>query len=313
MNVVVLMSTYNGSNYVEEQIESIMRQRGVSIYLIVRDDGSTDGTVKILKQLEKKYNNIKVICEENIGVYDSFRRLIEYAPSCEYYAYADQDDIWYLDKLEIAVEQLKKNSKQSVLYVGNQNCIDFKGKYLYTRLPDVFVQENAISTLFQNQYSGCTMVFNKNLMKEIRVLYLNMDKQLKIMHDVCTLITAQLVGKVIYDAVPHMDFRRHGNNYTESMLYENMSLKKKIEMILHKIKTYFSKKGERGCVKKFIVAINKSFKNEMGQQDREELEVLYTYDKNIGTWIKSIFRNKLEIYFPKPKWNVRLKFLLKVY
>ena len=56
--VQILMSTYNGEIYLREQIDSILKQKGVKVKLLIRDDGSNDGTVQILREYEKKYKNI---------------------------------------------------------------------------------------------------------------------------------------------------------------------------------------------------------------------------------------------------------------
>lgn len=62
------MSTYNGEEYLREQIDSILLQKGVEVHLLVRDDGSEDNTVNILRE----YESIEVIKGENVGVCRSF-------------------------------------------------------------------------------------------------------------------------------------------------------------------------------------------------------------------------------------------------
>ena len=66
--VQILMSTYNGQTYLKKQIESILAQTYPNIELIIRDDGSKDRTVEILKEYEQRYENINVVLEKNIGV-----------------------------------------------------------------------------------------------------------------------------------------------------------------------------------------------------------------------------------------------------
>lgn len=87
--VIVLMSTYNGERHLVEQIESILNQEGVDVRLMIRDDGSNDKTVEIAR----KYTD-DVVVGDNIGFRYSFLELIKNAPEAEYYALADQDDIW---------------------------------------------------------------------------------------------------------------------------------------------------------------------------------------------------------------------------
>ena len=56
-NITVLLSTYNGERYLREQIDSVLRQKNVSVSILARDDGSKDGTVEILREYESKFTN----------------------------------------------------------------------------------------------------------------------------------------------------------------------------------------------------------------------------------------------------------------
>ena len=104
--IQVLMSTYNGKDYLREQIDSILAQNckeqmGVSLKLFIRDDGSKDGTQKILDEYAEKYpDRISWYQGENIGVIKSFFELMEKSDEkAEYYAFSDQDDYWHKEKL----------------------------------------------------------------------------------------------------------------------------------------------------------------------------------------------------------------------
>lgn len=89
------MSTYNGENYLKEQLDSIFNQKEVEINLFIRDDGSMDNTVDIVKEYMVKYpNKINLIEGNNIGFANSFYYLVKINPKYEYYALSDQDDIW---------------------------------------------------------------------------------------------------------------------------------------------------------------------------------------------------------------------------
>ena len=91
--VQILLSSYNGEKYISRQIDSILRQKDVEIHLLIRDDGSTDGTRAIIKEYEKKYPaNVEVVFGENMGWKKSFFTLLRLAGDYDYYAFADQDD-----------------------------------------------------------------------------------------------------------------------------------------------------------------------------------------------------------------------------
>ena len=87
--VIILLSTYNGQNYIEEQIESLLKQTYNNIEIFIRDDGSKDNTITILKKYEKKYNYINVEYGNNIGFYKSFLWLLNNAHKGDYYSFCD--------------------------------------------------------------------------------------------------------------------------------------------------------------------------------------------------------------------------------
>ena len=97
--VLVLLSAYNGQTYLNEQIDSILNQKtSHQVDLLVRDDGSTDGTIAILEEYERKQPlRVRVCYEQNIGYLDSFFELIKKAEGYDYYALSDQDDVWLDD------------------------------------------------------------------------------------------------------------------------------------------------------------------------------------------------------------------------
>jgi glycosyltransferase involved in cell wall biosynthesis len=115
--VLVLMSTYNGERFLREQLDSILSQQDVEISLLVRDDGSKDNTCQILSDYASKHQNVIWKSFENVGFVKSFSALIRMANTsdidADFYAFADQDDIWMSNKLATACTVLatKDNSK----------------------------------------------------------------------------------------------------------------------------------------------------------------------------------------------------------
>ena len=106
-SVCVMMSTYNGQRFLREQIDSILNQKDVQVFLWIRDDGSTDDTVEIVEDYMNRANNIFLIKGRNIGLGCSFMELIYQTPDTyTYYAFSDQDDIWLEDKLSTGVRML---------------------------------------------------------------------------------------------------------------------------------------------------------------------------------------------------------------
>ena len=124
--VAVLLSTYNGDDYIEEQLDSIYNQQYQDFQLYVRDDGSKKEFIEKLNQLQQEYK-FELITGENLGFVKSFMYLLDYVKDAELYAFADQDDIWLEDKLQNAVlwfEQQDAGNKIPCLYHGAYDIID---------------------------------------------------------------------------------------------------------------------------------------------------------------------------------------------
>ena len=127
--VCILMSTYNGEKYLEEQLESLVRQEGVEIRILVRDDGSKDATADIVKRWQAKYPKIiEFVQGENVGFAMSFTHLLQMAveryPAVEYFAFCDQDDVWLPNKLRIAIDKLTSHEKELALYISTTKLVD---------------------------------------------------------------------------------------------------------------------------------------------------------------------------------------------
>ena len=104
--VAVLMSTYNGEKYIKEQIDSILLQKGVDVKLYIRDDGSVDNTCNIINEYDD--NRIVLISDgRNLGAGVSFFTLLKYVvdidKAIEFFAFSDQDDFWFPNKIEIVL------------------------------------------------------------------------------------------------------------------------------------------------------------------------------------------------------------------
>lgn len=212
--VCVLMSTYNGEKYLKQQIESIIRQKNVDIEIIVRDDGSSDSTVDLLMQLSDRYKMMKILLCKNVGVAKSFMLLVDYAAknvlNCEYFAFADQDDVWDDNKLSVAFNAIARNNNIPMLYCSNLRVVDSELNYFRLAYRCDYGKSvgNKYLSLILNKAAGCTMVFNRKLLD----LTANKNVHNIYMHDWFVYTTASFFGKVIYDPVPHISYRQHHNN-----------------------------------------------------------------------------------------------------
>ena len=205
--ILILMSTYNGEKYLREQIESIRNQTiKEDIEILVRDDGSKDGTLEILEEYAE-IGTLQFIRGKNIGSAQSFHELLRIAPKYDYYAFADQDDFWLPKKIERALEWLKKRDKPA-LYGCYKKIVDMNLKPL--SINDVAPKYGFLNTLFSNNVvSGCTMVFN-NFLREKYLACNEIDRE--IFHDSYLWKLCVMLGDVYYDYNSYILYRQHGNN-----------------------------------------------------------------------------------------------------
>ena len=133
-NVQVIMSTYNGEKYIEEQIQSIFNQKECNVSLLVRDDGSTDKTIEIVKELSLKYN-IKLIQGENLRAAKSFLEAIKFTDEeNDFFAFSDQDDVWLDDKLLNAIKCIEKYNDKILLYASNLTAVNEKLEIMQNKI-----------------------------------------------------------------------------------------------------------------------------------------------------------------------------------
>lgn len=212
----ILMSSYNGKKYLKEQIDSIMMQdcekKGLAEFtLLVRDDGSSDGTQSILEEYASKYpDKIKWYQGSNKGVIQSFFDLMTNADSADYYALADQDDYWFPQKISAGIRKIKKMDTGDIplLYCCRPALTDKNLRLLPVKVDNPQMKPSFGNALIENIVTGCTTVFNNKL----RQMIVNELPKFTTMHDRWMYLTATCFGKIYYDEKSYIFYRQHGNN-----------------------------------------------------------------------------------------------------
>lgn len=209
--IVVLLSTYNGEQYLEEQLESILWQKTeYQVDLLIRDDGSDDGTMEILKAYEEKYApHISVLYEENIGYIKSFFELIQKAEGYDYYALSDQDDVWLEDKIETAVTRCEACAYEGPLLYGSSSFLVNDQLEIMGETQKDLKGVTWDNLLIQNFFPGHTQVFNDAL---CQLLKDDIDCSKIYVHDFWITYMAFLFGKATFDNQSHTLYRQHGTN-----------------------------------------------------------------------------------------------------
>lgn len=212
MNINILLSTYNGERFLAEQIQSIQRQTVNDWTLLIRDDGSTDGTQDIIRTFVKEDKRIQWINEgqtENLGVIKSFYTLLKHQKA-DVYFFSDQDDIWLDNKLEVTLLEAQKHEMTAPLLVYTDLkvvtqhlavCHDSMIKTQSGHANTSLLQE-----LTENTVTGGTMMITHALAEE----WTTCDGLL--MHDWYLALLASAIGKLVYLDIPTELYRQHDAN-----------------------------------------------------------------------------------------------------
>ena len=212
MKIIILMSTYNGTKYLREQLDSIYNLDNIGdISILVRDDGSKDGTQDILEEYKRSHDNFDWYQGENLRPARSFWQLMKVAPDADFYAYADQDDVWDKDKLVIATKALEPFDKKTpLLYFSDVRVVRADLSLMYKNMIQTNMPIDFPHSLIKNVCPGCTYVFNK----AARDIALKFDPDIYELdiHDWAMHRIVACFGHIVLDRTAHMSYRQHGNN-----------------------------------------------------------------------------------------------------
>lgn len=216
--IAILLSTYNGEKYLSEQLDSIFNQTYKNFTLHVRDDGSSDKTLNILKEYRQKHSNIVLYEDEitiNRGACNSFMWLLENVDA-QYYMFCDQDDVWFENKIQICFDAMlteeKRTPNTSILIHTDLIVVDNGLNMISSSLwENNKINPFKIGTKYLkvvNFVTGCTMFFNKSARD------ISTTKNTKIlMHDYWIALCVDAGGGTIINlAIPTIFYRQHENN-----------------------------------------------------------------------------------------------------
>lgn len=207
MRVVILMSTYQGELFVEEQLTSILTQLPANGRIMVRDDGSRDQTVAKIEALRD--SRISVMQGNNIGFVRSFFTLLEAAPpDADMIMLSDQDDVWLPGKIERAQLHMEGRDAIPTLYCSRLHLVDTELKPigLSPAWPQPPSFQNALT---ENIVTGCTAAMNR---AALALVTRNGDPRLIHFHDWWLYLVISAFGTVIVDPEPTILYRQHGGN-----------------------------------------------------------------------------------------------------
>lgn len=298
--VYILLSTFNGQKFLDEQIDSLYNQKNISTHLIIRDDGSSDDTVAIIEKWVNKYPSwITFLKGNNIGFACSFANLVSNAlnlyPKAQYFAFCDQDDVWLPDKLYKAVNILSKlPSTVPTLYFSNSTVVDsnLEPICLFWRANEV--RPSKEGALIQNFAQGCTEVFNRHA-ASMFVDHFTEDVKL---HDYFIYLQCIFLGKVIYDENSYLLYRQHGNN--------QIGKKTKIRKIVNLFRSRILK-GD--CYNRCYLFLE-TYKTLLSTKDILMISVILNYKKSLLYKLALLFNSKFKYTNYESNTLLKIKIIL---
>lgn len=214
----ILMATYNGEKFLRPQLDSILQQSNQDWRLMIRDDCSTDETVEVIKEYQLlRPEQIRLIqAEQPSGsAQNNFFQLLQYS-SAEYTMFADQDDVWLPQKIQLTLDKMQQMVQQygaetPLLVHTDLAVVD---SFLRILNPSLFQMQNMDAArnklnniLVQNIVTGCTMMVNRPLLD----LVTEIPKH-AVMHDMWLALVAAAFGEIGFVDRATMLYRQHGDN-----------------------------------------------------------------------------------------------------
>ena len=223
MFVDILMCTYNGEDFIELQIQSILDQTHRDFKLIIVDDTSNDRTVEIIKKMILKDKRIKLHQnEKNLGYFNNCLNGLDFAKS-DYLFFSDQDDIWAENKVEIQLADLMLEddnvlmnfSNSYLLYDKIQSQTNYETKRDSYKIKTYY--SSPIELALRNIVSGHTILIRSNQIPSIKKSLSKITDIKNLYFDyILTLILLDL-GRVKYINESFVYFRQHLNSTSTKM------------------------------------------------------------------------------------------------
>ncbi len=204
---MVLMSTYNGERYIAEQLHSILCQLPPDGRLMLRDDGSTDGTLEAVARVADA--RIQVQRGDNLGFGASFLTLLtQVPPDTSLVMFSDQDDVWLPGKIDRAREALATFGNAPALYGSAQHLVDEALRPLGVT-PSWPAGPSFRGALTENIITGCTAALNPSAVRLLQRAGVPAGVRF---HDWWCYLVISAFGIVVFDDQPTLLYRQHGRN-----------------------------------------------------------------------------------------------------
>lgn len=243
--IAILLSTYNGERFLEEQLNSLIAQSHSNWTIYASDDGSTDATLAILEKYQTKLgaDRLVILAGPRQGFAKNFLSMVKNTSiQAEYFAFCDQDDIWRPERLSTAIATLQSiPSNLPALFCSRTRLIDEEGSPI--GLSPLFSKPTSFkNAIVQSIAGGNTMLFNHRARE---LLANTRTEQTIISHDWWLyMLVSGCGGHVHYSPRPLVDYRQHGNN----LIGSNSSLRDRMVRIVKIFKGTFREWNENNLL-----------------------------------------------------------------
>lgn len=217
--VDILLATWNGERYLAQQIDSILAQTYPHWRLVIRDDGSTDRTLDIVRRYISENPDRMALMEDRepgLGACGNFARLMGHADA-DYVMFSDQDDVWLPHKTERLLEAIRRLEEQhgqeipllvhSDLKVVGADLGEWHPSFMKYQALDSRFGRSLNRLLIQNVVTGCASLCNKRLIELARPV-----PEAARMHDWWLALVAAALGKIGFVDEPTVLYRQHDSN-----------------------------------------------------------------------------------------------------
>ena len=224
--VAILLPTFNGEKYLAEQLDSLIGQSYENLIIVIRDDGSSDGTLEVIHSYQARFPDRFHKIENdgrNLGASHSFSFLMNYAGTHKeelglkkaYLMFCDQDDIWTGNKVELQMQAMEAAEAEGadipILVHSDLRVISDSGALIaesFLRYQGLQPSKNKFrQLLFCNLVTGCTALMNEPLTKRSLPV-----PETAVMHDWWLALVASAFGKLVLIHQPLVEYRQHSSN-----------------------------------------------------------------------------------------------------
>lgn len=208
IRISVALPSYNGAAYLRQQLDSILEQLTEMDELVISDDGSTDGTVAVIKEYQAKDNRIRLLSGPGQGIKKNVEHALVHTRG-QYIFLADQDDIWLPGKVERVLEAFSQQKASVVIHdaqvftgedssrIQMESFFDFRG-----------AGPGVMKNIVKNSYIGCCMAFRRELLAVV----LPIPNQIEMHDQWIGVLGDYFAGKSCFLREPFLLYRRHGGN-----------------------------------------------------------------------------------------------------